>query len=336
MALIRRVKGKVLRQIVVVALFMSYKIVYNRRKRISGGMHIMKKLVGWLVINGSLKTSPFMEMIETYRKAAMNVGITLELVFNNELIIGVTGDQLFLRGNQINQYPHFALFLDKDIRLAVQLEQLGIRIFNSSKVIEICDDKAKTFQYLAGKRIHMPKTIIAPLMFYAVDEQEAYLLQVERLLGYPMVVKECFGSFGEQVYLVTNREELVMRQKELMTTPHLYQQYIAHSKGRDVRIYVVGGEIAATMLRTSELDFRANINNGGKGVAYEPPEAFHKMALKVSEILNADFLGIDLLFEDEETPILCEVNSNAHIKAIQTCTGVNIAEKIMHYIKMKL
>lgn len=296
----------------------------------------MSKLRGWLVINGSLKTSAFMEMIETYKRAATKINVNLNIVFNNEIMIGVTGEQLFLKGLQVDWYPDFVLFLDKDIRLAVQLEQLGIRVFNSSKVIEICDDKAKTFQYLAGKGIHMPKTIMAPLMFYAVDEQEAYLLQVESLLGYPMVVKECFGSFGEQVYLVKNREELVMRHKELMTVPHLYQHYIAHSRGKDVRIYVVGGEIVATMLRTSKDDFRANISNGGIGVAYKPPQAFKKMALQVSEALNADFLGIDLLFEDEETPILCEVNSNAHIKAIKACTGVNVAEKILCYIKTKV
>ncbi len=297
---------------------------------------MMTKTVGWLIINGSLKTSTFMEMVETYQKASAKVGITLELIFNNDLIIGIRENKLFLKGDKLNQYPHFVLFLDKDIRLAMQLEQLGIKVFNSSKVIEICDDKAKTFQYLAGKGIHMPKTIMAPLMFYAVEEEEQYLLQVEELLGYPMIVKECFGSFGEQVYLVTNREELVMKRKELMTVPHLYQQYVAHSKGKDVRIYIVGGEIVATMLRTSEVDFRANINNGGMGVAYQPSEAFSKMALEVSKALDADFLGIDLLFEDEETPVLCEVNSNAHIKAIQNCTGVNIAEKILYYIKSKL
>lgn len=296
----------------------------------------MTELVGWLVVNGSLKTLPFREMIEAYKQAAVEVGITLKVIFNNEVIIGVTGDDLFLRGTKVDKYPNFVLFLDKDIRLAQQLEALGIRLFNNSKVIEICDDKAKTFQHLAGAGVHMPKTIFAPLLFNRVACEEAYLSQIEDLLGYPMVIKECFGSFGEQVYLVSNREELVRRQQELMTVPHLYQHYIAHSKGRDVRIYVVKGEIVATMLRTSEEDFRANINNGGKGVAYEAPQAFNEMAIQVSAALNADFLGIDLLFEDEETPVLCEVNSNAHIKVIQSCTGVNIAEKILAAIKEAL
>lgn len=297
---------------------------------------VMSKLRGWLVINGSLKIPAFMEMIEAYKRAAAKVDIHLSVVFNNEIVIGVVEEELFLKDIEVNDYPDFVLFLDKDMRLAVQLEALGIRLFNNAKVIEICDDKAKTFQYLAGKGIRMPKTIMAPLMFYSVEVQETYLLQVEKILGYPMVVKECFGSFGEQVYLVRDREALVMRHKELMTVPHLYQHYIAYSRGKDVRIYVVGGEIVATMLRTSQNDFRANVSNGGVGTAYEPPQAFKEMALQVSEALGADFLGIDLLFEDEETPLLCEVNSNAHIKGIQACTGVNIAEKILDYIKIEL
>ena len=104
---------------------------------------------------------------------------------------------------------------------------------------------------------------------------------------------------------------------------------------RSIRIYVVGDEIVATMLRTSDTDFRANVNNGGVGVSYEPSQAFCEMALKISRILNADFLGIDLLFDQDGGPVLCEVNSNAHIKAIQSCTGINIAEKIMMHILEK-
>ena len=302
----------------------------------NGGNNIMTGITGWLIVNGSLKTDTFMEMVDHYKKAAAQVELGLELIFNNELIIGVGDDQLFLKGAKPSQLPKFVLFLDKDIRLAMQLEQLGVRVFNSARVIEICDDKAKTFQYLAGKGIHMPNTIMAPLMFRGVEKEEEYLLQVEKILGYPMVVKECYGSFGEQVYLVTNREELAAKRQELITVPHLYQQYIGYSKGKDIRIYIVGNEIVATMLRTSETDFRANINNGGIGVAYEPPTAFKLLALEVSKALGADFLGIDLLFEDEETPILCEVNSNAHIKAIQSCTGVNVAEKITNHIIAQL
>ena len=298
----------------------------------NGGNNIMTGITGWLIVNGSLKTAAFMEMVEHYKRAAAKAELILELIFNNELIIGVGDDQLFLKGDKLNVLPNFVLFLDKDIRLAMQLEQLGIRVFNSAKVIEICDDKAKTFQYLAGKGIHMPKTIMAPLVFRAVEEEEKYLSEIEKLLGYPMVVKECFGSFGEQVYLVTNREELVAKRKELMAVPHLYQQYIEYSKGKDVRIYIVGNEIVATMLRTCATDFRANINNGGMGIAYDPPATFSLLALEISKALEADFLGIDLLFENEETPILCEVNSNAHIKAIQSCTGVNVAERIISYI----
>ncbi len=291
---------------------------------------------GWLISNGSLKTPTFNEMINQYMVAAANQGIKLQHFYNNEIIVSIEEGELVLKGAEVQKLPDFVLFLDKDMRLAFQLEQLGIPLFNSRRVIEICDDKAKTFQHLGGKGIPMPKTVIAPLMFYNVQEEEAYLNEVEQLLDYPMVVKECFGSFGEQVYLVNNRDELIRKRQELLTTPHLYQQYIASSRGRDVRIYVVGEEIVATMLRKSETDFRANIHNGGMGINYTPSRGFGEMALKIREVLNADFLGIDLLFDENENPILCEVNSNAHIKGIQMCTGVNVAEKIITHIVKKI
>ena len=291
---------------------------------------------GWLISNGSLKTTIFIEMIDQYRKAAANHGVKLQHFYNNDFIVSVEEGKLVLKGLQVQEFPDFVLFLDKDMRLAFHLEQLGIRLFNSRHVIEVCDDKAKTFQHLGGKGIPMPKTVIAPLIFCDVEEEEAYLNQVEQLLGYPMVVKECFGSFGEQVYLVNNRGEFKSKRHELLTVPHLYQQYIASSRGRDVRIYVVGEEIVATMLRKSEKDFRANIHNGGMGISYTPSKAFGEIALRIRKLLKADFLGIDLLFDENENPILCEVNSNAHIKGIQMCTGVNVAEKIITHIVKKL
>ena len=66
---------------------------------------------------------------------------------------------------------------------------------------------------------------------------------------------------------------------------------------------------------------------------YEPTAEQKEMALQVCKELELDFAGVDILFGKEEEPILCEVNSNAHFKNIYDCTGVNVAEHIMKYIK---
>ncbi|MEG0580277.1 MAG: RimK family alpha-L-glutamate ligase, partial [Niameybacter sp.] len=229
----------------------------------------------------------------------------------------------------------FVLFLDKDIRLAKQLEGLGLRVFNSAKVIEICDDKGMTTQALAGKGFKIPKTMIAPLVFrgmYREQTEDRYIEHVEKELGYPMIIKECFGSFGMQVYKVDDRKMLTKLRSKLADTPHLYQAFIKSSCGKDVRIHVVGGKVVASMLRMNKEDFRANITTGGTMQIYEPSDDFKQLAIDVCTQLGADFAGVDILFGESGEPLLCEVNSNAHIKNILDLTGINVAEEITAYI----
>ncbi|WP_054740313.1 RimK family alpha-L-glutamate ligase [Cellulosilyticum ruminicola] len=292
---------------------------------------------GWMITNSSLKTAQFKEMCEMYAAAAEQVGLKLIQLYNDEIMMGLNEGELFLKGIKVEERPDFILFLDKDIRLAKQLEGLGFRLFNNSDVIAACDDKSLTFQRLAGHGIKMPKTIIAPFIFYGqLSNEVCYLQPLEEQIGYPMIVKESFGSFGEQVYMVKNRDELIKIREEVGSKPHIYQEYIASSKGRDVRLNVVGGKLVACMERYSETDFRANIAQGGGARPFDPPQAFIEMATKVCKILAIDFAGVDLLFGENGEPILCEVNSNAHIKGIKACTGINVAVPILEHIKASL
>lgn len=293
------------------------------------------KTYGWLIYNGGLKTPKYMELNELYAAAAQKLGLEVELIANDELHPCIENGKVQLKSAKSLTTPQFVLFLDKDIRLAKQLEKMGYPLFNSSEVIENCDDKMLTFQVLAEHDIKMPKTIFAPLYFSGTGTGEPNLdftLTLEKELGYPMVIKEAFGSFGAQVYLVHNREDLQAKQKELIYKPHLYQEFIQSSTGRDVRIYVVGDQVVASMYRHSETDFRANISNGGAMQTYTPDEAFCQMAIKATQVLGADFTGVDLLFGENGEPVLCEVNSNAHIKNIYDCTGIDVAEFIFKHI----
>ena len=291
-------------------------------------------LKGIMIINGSLKTPKYREITELYREASQVYNIKLDVCENTQVVCGVAED-VYLKG--IDQNVDFVLFLDKDIRLAKQLERSGLRLFNTAEVIAVCDDKAATCMALQGKGIPMPKTVIAPLIFEGKDADDRdYINHLEEVLMYPMVVKECYGSFGEQVYKVDHREELVELRRRIGHKPHIYQDFVATSSGRDVRLQVVGNKVVASMMRYSEIDFRANISSGGQMKTFTPPPSFEKLAIDVCTYLGADFAGVDLLFGEDEMPILCEVNSNAHIKNILTCTGVNVAEKIMAWIKEQL
>ena len=290
---------------------------------------------GLLIYNGGLRSPKYMALNQLYAATAKALGIELKLVANNEIYSLLETNGPSVSSALFEKKPNFILFLDKDIRLAKQLENMGYRLFNSREVIENCDDKILTFQCLAGKGINMPKTMFSPMFFPGVGPKTidpSFTDQIEQAFGYPLVIKEAFGSFGAQVYLIHDRKELVAKQMELLYTPHLYQEFISSSKGRDVRIYVVGDKVVASMYRYSETDFRANVSNGASMKPYKPNEVFCELAIKASKLLGADFTGVDLLFGPHDEPILCEVNSNAHIKNILDCTGINVAEHIFKYI----
>lgn len=294
---------------------------------LSGGME--RFMTGWLVVNGYLQSDKFDEIYDWLIRAAEKRSCELRKIANDQLdsILQISSGKTNWR-----VMPDFVLFWDKDVRLAKTLEAEGFRVFNNAEAIEVCDDKALTFIKLKHTDIKMPKTFMAPITFDKEYKDYTFVLQVEGSLGYPMVIKENKGSFGEQVYLVHNYYEAVDKIKQMGHCNFIMQEFVESSKGRDVRIHVVGDKVVTAMERTNEDDFRANITNGGKMKPYEPTEEQCKMALDVCNTLHLDFAGVDIMFGKEGEPILCEVNSNAHFKNIYDCTGVNVAEHIMDYI----
>lgn len=285
---------------------------------------------GLLVANAFLRTGKFDELYTFLSEAAEAEGLCLEVMTNAELVCALAGDF------RPEDYA-FVVFWDKDILLAQRLEQLGMRLFNSARSIALCDDKSLTWLALAQSGLPMPRTIPAPKTFPAIGYPTLdFTVRIGQELGYPVVLKECCGSFGQQVYLCQSEEELLQKTAALAGVPILYQQAITESMGRDVRINVVGGRVVASILRQSTGgDFRSNLTLGGTMAPYTPTEAEAQLALRAAELLGLDFAGVDVLF-GKDGPLLCEVNSNAHFKTTLACTGVNMAQHIMHYIKEQL
>ena len=281
---------------------------------------------GWLVVNGFLQSDKFSQLYAYLQAAASLEGIRLECLSSHQLYALDEGE--LFRGGK----PDFVLFWDKDYPLAKRLEQLGLRLFNTADAMRACDDKMLTALALHGKAA-TPKTLFAPKTFEGVGYTDlSFLDEAERQLSYPMVVKEAFGSFGRQVYLVRSRKELERTVLALDYKPFLLQEFIAESAGRDVRINVVGGKVFCAILRENAGDFRSNITGGGKGVAYEPTPAEAEIALAACRALGLDYGGVDVLF-GKDGPLVCEVNSNPHFKSTYDCTGLDMSVAIMRYVK---
>lgn len=292
---------------------------------------------GWIIYNGSLETKKIISLVEELAERSKNFHLTLLPVKNNELSVQFLEDGSYeIRHIMEFPLPDYVIFWDKDIFLAKALEGKGIRLFNSSKAIESCDNKAKTFQILAENGIRLPKTILAPFVYQEQKLSEEYYAMLERELSYPMILKEHYGSFGMQVYLVENEESLKNRIQTLSNKGFFFEKYVKESKGRDIRVVIVGNEIVGAMLRTNQDDFRANITIGGAGKEISLTKEQEDMALRAHKILGLDFSGVDLLFGKNEKPILCEVNSNVNYLSYENVSGKSVSDAILFYVKKEM
>ena len=279
----------------------------------------------WIIYNGSLVNDKFRDQAELVQEAADRAGVSATIYKNYEIMMDVT--------EKVESLPDFVVFLDKDIVLATYLKSLGIPVFNDPEVIERCDNKTKQAIALAHDGIPMPRTIIAPKVYPNFTIRDSgYYEQVIIELGLPMIIKEARGSFGMNVYLIETEQQFYEKTESLRGIDYLFQEFIASSRGRDIRVNVVGGQVVAAMYRHSETDFRANITNGGIAEIVELTDAQIEISLQAAESVGADFAGVDLLFGKNEEPLICEVNAAAHIRNIYNVTGINVADAMISYI----
>ena len=283
-----------------------------------------------LIVQNGFHASPATENRYLRLKEELEIrGVQTQTVTTDRVIAYITSKgETALTCSSV---PDFTLFLDKDNYVAQMLERKGFRLFNSAESIRLCDDKMLTHIALADSGIVMPKTL-ASTLFYAGKDSGAFLSDVERLLDYPIVVKGCFGSLGKEVELCSSPKELADARKRWLRLPHIYQEYISSSKGKDIRVIVIGGRAVATFMRENEKDFRSNVEMGGVGKPCIPPVPYMATAEKAAKILGLDYCACDLLEGADGLPVLTEVNSNAFFAEGERVTGVNIAGAYIEHI----
>ena len=279
-----------------------------------------------LIRSAYLNTQAFDRIMNELSDAARQQNVRLLIKKNDE----------FLSSDALNNLPSAGIFWDKDIRLARLIEQEGVVLMNSSNAIALCDDKTLTYLALRG-HVEMPETLLCPLSYEGGGKVDcSYIDAVAQRLGFPFIIKEGRGSFGHQVYLVQNTQEAYETLQKIGPKPALCQRFIGESAGRDVRAYVVGGRVVASIQRTSTNgDFRANIGSGGTARPYTLSKEGEDMCIKACELLRLDFAGVDLLFS-KDGPLLCEVNSNAHFAGLEQATGISPAPFIIERLRTLL
>jgi gamma-F420-2:alpha-L-glutamate ligase len=212
-----------------------------------------------------------------------------------------------------------------------QFERLNVPTLPNSNAIEQSKDKMYANQILAQAGLPIPKTMLTRFPCKAE--------LVEKVVGFPCVLKVVTGSHGKGVYLCENAKQFEDL-SELVSSidfkaSMIIQEYIAHSEGRDLRVIVIGGRVVGAMQRTAtDGSFKANISRGGEGTPYEVDDEMEMLAIQVAKVLDLDIAGVDLLFHPDGYKI-CEANSSPGFKGFEKALGINVPEKVFTYAKMR-
>lgn len=236
------------------------------------------------------------------------------------------------RGKDINDYdvviPRIAANLTKyGTSIVRQFESQGSFTTASSIAIVRSRDKLRSMQLLARYGVGIPKTVFAR----ETADLEDVIAQAG---GTPLIIKVARGTHGNGVVLAETKKaaQAVMQAFYVEGVSFLVQEFVKESAGTDIRAFVVGGKVVASMQRQSlDDDFRSNLHQGGEGIAIKLTEDERKTAQKAAKAMGLPVCGVDMMRSDHG-PLVLEVNASPGF-GIETVTGRNVAGKIIEYVE---
>lgn len=219
--------------------------------------------------------------------------------------------------------PSMVRDVDLSIALIEQMEMAGIPLFNSYDSILRAKNKIKTVQILDHYGIPIPKTVVL--------QRNDDIAQAAKFVGgFPLIMKNPFGSFGNGVMIVESMRSLkalIVWDKPL----YLIQEYVKYAKGKDMRVFVVNGKVVGSMMRSAKKgEFRSNIELGGIGMPVELTSEEISISIRAAQALDLNYAGVDVM-RSKTGPVVLEVNSNPGFKALEKATGVSVAGAIVDY-----
>ena len=203
-------------------------------------------------------------------------------------------------------------------------QRVGVIVLNEGSGIESSRDKLRASQIMNEVGIPMPITA-------SVATWQGTRRAIARVGGAPCVIKTHEGTHGSGVFLAHTEQQarqLVYQMLERGLRP-LVQEYIRESHGQDIRAFVVGGKVVASMRRKAKgSEFRSNFHLGGEVERLDISEKYAEIACKAANVLGLEIAGVDML-ESDRGPLVLEVNSSPGLEGIEAASGVNVASRII-------
>lgn len=211
-----------------------------------------------------------------------------------------------------------------------QFEMMKIFTAVESQALVRSRDKLRSLQILARAGLGIPKTAFA-----SSPKDKDIDSVIEAIGGAPCVVKLLEGTQGIGVILAENQKaaKSVIEAFLKLDASILVQEFIKESRGADIRVFVVDGQIVGAMKRQAkEGEFRSNLHRGGSATVVKLSSEERATAIKAAKKLGLDIAGVDLL-QSDRGPLVMEVNSSPGLEGIEGATGLDIAGKLIEYVE---
>lgn len=239
--------------------------------------------------------------------------------------------RMFCAGREIGGYdvviPRIgASITDYGLAVLGFFERHGIPAVNEGPAIARARDKLRALQTLCAHDVGIPRTVM-------MREPAAVRAAVDAVGGTPVIIKLLQGTQGVGVMIAESAESVESTLDTLWGLGQniILQEFIAESRGRDLRAIVIGGQLVAAMRRTAKKgEFRSNLHRGGAGRRLELDAAAAQAAIDAARIIGLDVAGVDML-ESKEGPRVIEVNSSPGLRGIERATGVDVAARIVEH-----
>ena len=209
-----------------------------------------------------------------------------------------------------------------------QFEMMGVYPLNESVAIGRSRDKLRGLQLLSRKGIGLPVTAFAHVTSQADD-------LIDMVGGTPLIVKLLEGTQGIGVVLAETRTSARSMIEAFggVEANIMVQEFIKEANGTDVRAFVIGGKVVASMQRKGAPgDFRSNLHRGGKAQSVKITPEERSTAVRAAKILGLNVCGVDML-RSNHGPVVMEVNSTPGLEGIETATGKDIAGMIIEFLE---
>lgn len=280
---------------------------------------------GWLVYSNkdAIENSSY---IKWFIKEASKQSLDLTLVIRERLSVGIMQNQpCVLLDEKLVSLPEFAVIRTIEPLLNKQLEELGVQVFNSSSISEMCNNKATTYSEIVKLGIPMVDTLFI----------NGHNFTEKAPLSYPFVVKNVGGRGGTHVYLIEDSSQWISFQQDEQDTPFVVQTTDV-KLGKDLRVFVVGKDIIGAVLRESNIDFRANYKLGGSASLYRLSRSEEKLIQRIVDHYDFGMVGIDFLIGHNGELLFNEIEDVVGSRTLSAVSTINILEKYVTHIKSKI